>query len=103
MSAADRLRSQGQRVAQKASNRSEQGQAERAAARPDTRTTPVGKTVKLAPSLNEAVSDWQGKAATELGLGRVTFQQFIEAACYEILNDAELGARIMRRIDSSRA
>lgn len=101
-SASDRLRSQGKRVAAKASNRSEQGQTERATTRPDARTAPIGKTVKLVPALNASVTEWQNKAATELGLARVTFQQFVEAVCQEVLIDEELSSRIVNRIDRSR-
>lgn len=103
MSTADRLRAQGKRVAAQPSNRSEASKEARKKTRPATRTEPIGKTVKLPPTLNDRILDWQRKTARDLGLGRVTFQQTSEALLLEMLSDPDLSDRVRTRIsDASR-
>lgn len=100
--AADRLRAQGKKVAAKPSTRSEEGIEHRKTARPTTRTEPIGKTVKLPPALNSSITEWQGHAANQLGLSRVTFQQLVQALCEETLANDSLGDKIRARINQTR-
>lgn len=94
-SAADRLRAQASTAAAKPSTKSAAGRA--ATADAAKRAAPFKATIRVEHAQNVALRRFLVDTAEALGVSRVSLQQATVALYDELLNDADLQARVIAR------